>query len=154
MDLDKAEHLARELMGAHGLGSWGFYFDRASRRFGACHFHTRSISLSRRLVGLNSEDAVTNVILHEIAHGLAGAKAGHGARWREIAVSIGCDAKRLYDSQEIVVPAKRFVGTCPNCGVEVRVDRRKRSACAACCKAHNNGRFSAAFLFVWARNVT
>jgi hypothetical protein len=80
MNLQEAATASRQLMDRHGLTSWHFEFDNAKGRFGSCNYRTRTISVSRHLTELNTWDHVANTVLHEIAHALAGKRAGHG-RW-------------------------------------------------------------------------
>lgn len=156
MDLTAAHRLAFSLMKEHGLfdAGWKFDWDRANRRFGVTIYSTRTIRLSAPLTELGDEAQVRNTILHEIAHVLAGHKAGHGPEWRARARAIGCDAQRAAPGRE-VTPPKWFL-TCKTCGV--RDGRMRRStgnkACFACCTQHNNGRFDARFLMVWEENLT
>ena len=146
MDTRDAQKLALALMREHGVTDWSFQFDRAVRRFGCANYRTKTISLSRALTELNPESEVRSTILHEIAHVLAGPKAGHGPEWRRIARSIGDDGGRTHSA---VMPEPPFQGTCPGCGKQVRKVRRNRSACSECCNAHNGGRWDARFMFEW-----
>ena len=82
MKLDDAARLARTLMDYHCLGTWVFRFDRAIRRFGCCNWTTRTISLSAVLTRSNTDEQIRDTILHEIAHALAGPRAGHGKLWK------------------------------------------------------------------------
>lgn len=145
MTLDTAQALALDLMQRHCLHGWTFAFDRAKRRFGCCDYDRRRISLSSHLVQLNSEDQVQDTILHEIAHALAGRKAGHGKTWQQVAKAIGCSTMRCYDAT-VIEPPPRFEGTCPGCLRKIHRLLRKRVACARC-----SPRFDPRYLFVWAR---
>ena len=78
-------------MARHGLGDWTFQFDRAKRRFGACNYTTRTISLSRTLTRLNDDAAVRETLLHEIAHALTPG-AGHGPAWQVKCLEFGISA--------------------------------------------------------------
>ena len=71
-------------MQQHGLSAqgWRFQFDHARRRFGACRYGRKLITLSRPLVLLNPEAEVRDTILHEIAHALCPGD-GHGVRWKQ-----------------------------------------------------------------------
>jgi predicted SprT family Zn-dependent metalloprotease len=151
MEPRDAATTARQLMDLYGLKEWRFVFDNAKRRFGCCNYHTRTISLSRHLTKLNTSDDVTNTVLHEIAHALAGRAAGHGRAWKVQAEAVGCMAERCYDSDVVLAPPPQFIGTCPSCKRTVKRHRRNRIACSACCKAHTGGRFDSRFLFAWAR---
>lgn len=90
MDEMLIEILAKDLMAEHGLDDWTFEFDRAKVRLGACHYSTKTISLSRPLCEWVSEYEIIDTLLHEIAHALVGPGEGHNHRWRRVAVSIGC----------------------------------------------------------------
>src|SRR5690625_1615299 len=112
MDLDDARTMARELLAAHGLHDWTFTFDRAKRRAGLCLFGSRTISLSRHLTALHSPDQVRDTLLHEIAHALAGAEAGHGPTWRAIASRIGASPQRNLPA-DAPLPEAPWRGRCP-----------------------------------------
>lgn len=150
MDLNKVETLARATMDAHGLHDWSFKFDRAVQRAGSCQYRTKTITLSRALMVNWSEDAVRNTVLHEVAHAIAGHRAGHGPLWRAHARRIGCTGTRCWTpSADAPQLPPKFVGVCPTCERRIMRDRRTRIACSKCCR----GRFNAEHLFVWEVNV-
>lgn len=144
MDLRLARDLARQLMDSHGLKDWDFYFDTAKRRFGVCRYREKRISLSAALTHLNTEEEVRDTILHEIAHALAGPRAGHGPLWKAKALQIGCKPERCY-GEEIVKPAATYVTECPGCGKRGQAMRMRDVACGACCRQHANGRYDPRF---------
>ena len=81
---------------------------------------------------LNGEYEVTDCILHEIAHALAGHKAGHGWAWKQVCIRIGAKPERCYDTEEVTQPQMRYQATCGGCNkVWQKVKRpdntRKRS---------------------------
>lgn len=125
-----ARAMALRLMDEHGITAdgWRFGFDNGKRRFGCCRFGPKMITLSRHLTVLNGEAQVRNTVLHEIAHALAGHAAGHGPQWQRVARSIGCDAKRCYDADEVVSPAGSIQGTCPACGYVIHRHRMPKAA--------------------------
>lgn len=149
MELKEAESLALTLMQAHGVGHWNFKFDRAVRRLGLCDYSKRTISISAPLSAINTEDVVANAILHEIAHALAGSRAGHGPEWRRTARSIGHVAPTRTIKAE--APPMRYVALCASCGYEHKRSRRPSSvqACGRCCKTYNYGRFTIAYELKW-----
>lgn len=120
-----AQRLARELIQAHGLVGWTFSWDRAVKRLGACHYHTRQITLSYDLTVKAPDEEIKNVILHEIAHALAGHKAGHGPEWVRVAQSIGCSGTRCYDVASVGKIDGKWKATCQSCGREYRMHRLK-----------------------------
>lgn len=118
MNLYEAAHLARSLITEHGLAGWSFAFDHARRRFGACNFTRRRITLSRPLVLLNGIDEVRDTVLHEIAHALCPPGEGHGRRWRATCARLGAKPKRCYNEQDVVSPPRapaRYLLGCARC---------------------------------------
>ena len=132
MEREEAARLARGLMADHGLSGWTFRFDRARRRAGLCRYDRREISLSGPLAELYDEADVREVVLHEIAHALAGARHGHDAVWRATARSLGSSGRRLVREGSPEVEGD-WVGAC-SAGHRVTRFRRPRrpQACARC----------------------
>ena len=99
-----AEHL--------DMAAWSFRLDSAKRRAGACNHSTKTISLSAYLAELYSFERMNQTMLHEVAHALAGHKAGHSKKWRDIASSIGYQHERFSDDliADAIAP---IIGTCP-----------------------------------------
>jgi len=144
MDLDAAARLARGLIAEHGLDDWSFRFDRARRRAGLCRYDRREISLSGPLTVLYDEADVREVVLHEVAHALVGARHGHDARWRATARRIGASGRRLVREDSPQVEGS-WVGTCP---AGHRVSRHRRpqrvQACGQCSPT-----FDRRYLLTW-----
>ncbi len=137
MNLYEAAHLARALMREHALDNWTFAFDHARRRFGACNYTKRRISLSRPLVLLNGIDEVRDTVLHEIAHALCPPDEGHGPRWRATCARIGARPRRCYSDDRVVSPPRRparFLFGCTRCGWWSPRHRRvrRRYVCKTC----------------------
>ena len=80
---------ARDLMDRHGLAHWTFRFSAARRTIGLCREKEKVIQLGRHHAAHDPPAQVTDTILHEIAHALAGTAARHGPAWRSIALRIG-----------------------------------------------------------------
>ena len=89
---------ARELMDRHGLSEWDFQYIPARQRLGLCKEKEKVIQLGRHHAANDDPSQVTDSILHEIAHALAGAKAGHGPAWRDVAKRLGATPKALRPS--------------------------------------------------------
>jgi predicted SprT family Zn-dependent metalloprotease len=107
----QARHLATDLMARHRLTGWRLVFDNAKTRAGACHSDRREITLSRPLIVLYSPEQVTQTVLHEIAHALAGSGHGHDRVWRATARRIGYSGGRCLpvDAPKVDGP---WVGVC------------------------------------------
>jgi hypothetical protein len=91
LTLADIEGLARRALHEHGLAEqgWNFGWDRALRRAGCCHHAARRISLSKPTFEVEEKgDASLDTTLHEVAHALVGANAGHGSLWRAMALQI------------------------------------------------------------------
>ena len=84
---------ARELMNRHGLDEWTLRFNGARKKLGECRPRQKLILISRVHALNEAPGQVTDTILHEIAHALAGPKAGHGPAWKEIARRLGATPK-------------------------------------------------------------
>lgn len=147
MDTLQAQKLARELMDIHHLQGWRFAYDNAVRRFGCCHYTTRTISLSRKMVELNNEDSVRDTILHEIAHAIAGGNAGHGPKWIYTAKSIGCTGERCYSRAVTQTVPPRYTATCAYCGYVSK--RHRKPSCRYSCSTCGGGRFNENYLLVF-----
>ena len=162
---DRHDHMtfvaeyARLAMDEHGLAGVPFAWDNGKRRWGACHWKrsgyggtptVSKITLSRHLCAINSLTDCEDVILHEIAHALAGYDAGHGYAWKRVAREIGADPSRCYETDKVNTPAAPWVGTCPNGHTSDRhrlTEKAKRSSCGKCCSRYNPD-----YHYVWKRN--
>lgn len=126
---------------------------------------------SKALVSLNplivqfGDAEVDLTFRHELAHLLAMERASelalrtgrrrriapHGPEWRQACADLGipgearCHALPLPRRSQ----TRKHVYQCPNCKVEVRRVRpfQRPTACLRCCRAHNGGRYHAAFRF-------
>lgn len=151
--LDAIRRLARRLMDDHGLTDWRFAWDRSTRRYGECRHSAREIGISRALAAVNAVEQTTDTILHEIAHALCGPGKGHGPEWQRMAIRLGANPNRYYDSTKVAPAAGGWAGTCPTCGyvwiVRRLTERRKLQACTACCRRTNGGRWHRDHVFMW-----
>ena len=113
--LIRTELEARALLREHGLdvAGWRFQFDHARKRGGYCRYDTKTISMSKYLVPMWSDEEVRQTLLHEVAHALCGPNHGHGPVWRRMARMIGCDAERTHSNATV---DGRYVSECVKCG--------------------------------------
>jgi predicted SprT family Zn-dependent metalloprotease len=119
---------------------------------------------SRSLVTLNprlrefGEEEVDRTLRHELAHLLAHFRAGrrriapHGPEWRQACRDLGLvDEARCHT---LPLPRRELRAKhryrCPACAVEVPRVRpfRRKTACYACCRQHNRGRYHDRFRLV------
>lgn len=113
MNAINALALLKESMATHGLGEWSAQLDNSKRRFGVCKPGKKTISISRPLCALNSDDEVRDTILHEISHALAwkrhGENCGHDARWKKICAEVGARPVACYDGNDVTQPDAPWV---------------------------------------------
>ena len=123
---------------------WSFDFDNAKRRAGLCNYTRHRITVSRYLASRFDDDEIYQVLLHEVAHALAGPDAGHGSKWRRVARDLGYEGGRTHDG-EIAAEYAKWVGRCPAGHEHVRFRRPTRSnSCGKCSK-----RYSEAHRITW-----
>jgi len=132
------EHKAHELFVLHHLDvAWSFGFDHAKTRFGQCDHRRHRITLSRYLSSHGTPDEVEQVLLHEIAHALIGARAGHGSAWLAKARELGYRGGRTHSADSASDHAK-WLGRCPKGHEVLRFRRPSRAmSCAKCEKRFN-----------------
>ena len=149
-DLDDVRDLAHDLI-AHHLDEreWSFAFDNAKMRAGLCDYRAKRISLSRYLAARYDGEEVRQILLHEIAHALAGSKAGHGPKWKAVAKGIGYDGKRTHDGSAAAELAP-IVGYCPAGHEFFRFKKATRPlSCGRCSRGFNKNN-----LITWHRRDT
>ncbi|AFC21883.1 hypothetical protein GAP32_430 [Cronobacter phage vB_CsaM_GAP32] len=89
--------IAKELMNKHNLQDWSFEIYESSNKrvpgttntIGMCIYHEKVIAILEAVAYSRSEEYVRSLILHEIAHALAGHENGHNEVWQKIAIEIG-----------------------------------------------------------------
>ena len=145
-ELDQVARWADALLREHLDASWSFAFDHARTRGGACHWKDRRITVSRHLAARWSDEEVHQTLLHEVAHALAGPKAGHGPAWRRAATALGYTGDRTH-SNPTADELAPWVGSCPSGHLFYRHRRPIRPlACGRCAR-----RFEAANAIEWRR---
>ena len=113
-DLARVRKWAEALIALHlDAAEWSFGFDSAKTRAGLCNFTAKKITVSRYLAARYEDDEIHQVLLHEIAHALAGPRVGHGPKWRSIAKDLGYEGKRTHDGK-IANELAPWLGECPS----------------------------------------
>ena len=135
---------ANALIDLHLDGGWSFAFDNAKTRAGLCNYTDKRISVSKYLAARYDDDEIHQVLLHEVAHAIAGTRAGHGPKWKAVATELGYEGKRLHDG-ETATEFAPWVGTCPAGHLHYRYRKPARAlSCGKC-----SSRFSAANAIRW-----
>ncbi|MFT2818295.1 SprT-like domain-containing protein [Leifsonia sp. A12D58] len=147
-DLVRVRHWADALIALHLDSTWSFGFDNAKKRAGLCNFTAKHITVSRYLAARYDDDEIHQILLHEVAHALAGSRAGHGPKWKSIAAGLGYDGGRTHDG-EIANELAPWVGTCAAGHTHYRYREPTRPlACGLCGRG-----FTRAHLITWNRRT-
>ena len=120
--------MAKKLLRDHDLDHLDLEFGNSKTALGTCVFNRitgepKRITISKRWIPYLTPDETKDTILHEIAHAIAGHKAGHGPKWRKVARNIGAKPERLADiPPEISTRLRRHTAkwklTCCNLGCD------------------------------------
>ena len=79
---------------------WKFVWDnKARRRYGQCRYSKKEIGVTKRLALINTTEESKDVVMHEIAHALAGAGHGHDSHWKHWCIKVGAKPERCYKSE-------------------------------------------------------
>lgn len=90
MDVREANALGKEMIAQHLPGSdWVLRWDRADWRAGATDFDRGRIILSVTAVEQYEDFQVEQLMLHEIAHVIAGPRTDHGKEWKAAGRELG-----------------------------------------------------------------
>ena len=127
---------------------------------GTAHAREAVISLNPRLRDFG-EAEIDRTLRHELAHLLAHHRAGrrriapHGPEWKRACQDLCLpNEKRCHD---LPLPRRvmnaRHLYRCSHCALELKRVRpmRRKTACLACCRLHNRGRYDERFRFVKVR---
>ena len=113
---------------------WSFGFDNAKRRAGLCNYTDHRITVSRYLSEKFEDDEIHQVLLHEVAHAIAGPRAGHGAAWKRVAEELGYVGGRTHDG-DIAHERAPWIGVCPAGHTHYRFRRPTRvTSCGSCAR--------------------
>ena len=125
---------------------WTFGFDHAKTRAGLCNYTAKRITVSRHLAERFTDDEIHQVLLHEVAHALAGAGSGHGPKWKTLAAGLGYEGKRLH-GENVAKELAPWVGSCPAGHIHYRYRKTTRTlTCGRCSR-----RFDLAHTITWGR---
>lgn len=123
------ENLAKHYLLEDG---WTFGWNNRKRAFGLCNHSTREIQLSRFMLECGeSVESMKGTIIHEIAHALAGAGAGHGAKWQRIMIQLGQNPSRTRSAKGAEIKYKWY-RMCKSCGQKRGYHRKPKGKTASC----------------------
>jgi predicted SprT family Zn-dependent metalloprotease len=136
-----------------GLTSWTAALnDRMVSCYGIARYRERRIEVSWPIAQLNGRDETLDTIRHEVAHAIAGPKAGHGDEWKDACGLTGARPVACFDGKAVATPWTYAI-VCDGCG-EIVGHRSRRSSRAiyhypeACDPAHLDNRKARQFRWV------
>ncbi|MEJ3404497.1 SprT-like domain-containing protein [Rathayibacter sp. YIM 133350] len=146
-ELQRVKVWANALIALHlDPAVWSFEFDNAKRRAGCCNYETKRITVSRYLAARYEDDEIHQILLHEVAHAIAGPRAAHGKRWLSVARELGYEGRRTHDG-ETADELAPWVGVCPAGHTHYRYRTPTRTlSCGLCAR-----RFSSSSVITWSR---
>jgi predicted SprT family Zn-dependent metalloprotease len=134
MDLKELEAIASREMTKHELHGWTFGMANTKRRLGVCKYLTKRIEIAEYYALNSPQESVLDTLRHEIAHAIAGPKAGHGPAWKAVAVRIGAKPRACDNSDETVVKPGDWQATCSACKKIFHRYKRPRSLIGYRCR--------------------
>lgn len=126
MEKKIVEQIASDKIAEHLSSAWSFKFNSTKRAVGQCCYATCTIFVSRIYLEQLTEESLNDIIIHEIAHALAGHAAGHGAEWKAVCKQLGLENPA---STITVIKAARgpWSAMCNKCNKPVIIGRWRRS---------------------------
>lgn len=141
--------LAYQLMDKHGLKAdgWIFRFNNRMRAVGLCRKFRLprevngrkvigTIELQRLFALTATVEDITDTILHEIAHAIAGVEHGHNDHWKTVAARIGCSPKACQAVSELsgTRPEGIAYAVCPSCSYRYKFYRKLKGTTVYHCR--------------------
>lgn len=97
MTIEQAQKIMNDLFIEHRLLGWKFEIisTRSKRNIAWCNESRKLIAFQDRYFFAMTYNQVMDTLLHEVAHAIAGHKAGHGPEWREVCRDLGCTPRAM-----------------------------------------------------------
>ena len=134
------QEYAEQKIREHNLEGWSFRWNNKKRAFGTCRYGPKTIELSRFMVDCGEPvEALKTTVRHEIAHALAGPRAGHGPVWKRYARMLDVPAVSRRKGNHAPKGFKWYL-CCPECDYKrgfFRKPSAKRRSCGICCPVFN-----------------
>lgn len=132
LNLFDAEILAKTLI-SEFVPDYSFAWNNLKTINGRCEYRTKTITLSRHLTDIRTNQAVQQTIMHEIAHAM-NPGAGHGPAWKAQMRKFGLPDHRCSQDQPDKSSISNWRAICVGCGKKSYMIRKPRvsRSCGAC----------------------
>jgi predicted SprT family Zn-dependent metalloprotease len=131
-----ARHLGRKIGARRRVRDLVVIWNRRLRTaLGRADFSARTIELNPTLLDRHPAELLPTLV-HELCHLIAGARAAHGARWREAMLALGArpEACHRLDVSDLTARRRVWIWTCTRCGESYSRRSRgvRRFRCGRC----------------------
>jgi len=133
--LKQVEAQAKELIQQH-VPDFKFAWMNKKKTYGTCNYTLQTISISKHLALHGSDEAIKDVILHEIAHALVGRGHRHDYVWKRACREIGAKPQRG-SNETILTGGHKYELRCEPCNIIQPVYRKPKNPRYVCgrCKS-------------------
>lgn len=136
------ETLGYNTLEKYGVTDWKITWGNQKKTVGEAQFRTKTVELSEFLFDrLKDKRDMLDVVLHEIAHVLAGYAAAHNNVWKTWCVRIGARPVRCYRfAQFDIKPSDyKYNFVCKVHGYQAGASRlpKRKASCPKCCRRYN-----------------
>jgi hypothetical protein len=145
----EAARLTRQLFDEHNLVGWKVTFGNAKRIAGTCSQHRKVITYSKYLLAQRSYEDSFDVVTHEVAHAIVGARHGHDRVWQAQHRALGGNGKRCFAHVDEQSP---IVGRCPH-GKEFARYRMPKRPDAWSCRCRKSAFGGPSGKIVWSKRA-
>ena len=145
MNLSDAEAIINSLMleYAQNLNGWKWeWSQRMYHSFGKTIYKDKILRFSKTATQHGTAEDFRDTVLHEIAHVLAGPRAGHGRLWKRAAYAIGAKpvrtAKSVYTEEvkKQLYRKPKYSATCGVCQTLHTLKKKPRESATYLCICH------------------
>ena len=149
----------RQIMNYYGLREWKVKMNADQEAVGLCRFKKQRLEFSAVHIPHLNHLVRRDVVLHEIAHAMAGVEAGHGMEWRRIARSIGCSALDVIETKKFFNKEIYYTwqGECPQghrIGSHFKPKNFQNLYCTKCLHRPEWSHLWAAYRYTWYKHGT
>lgn len=136
------ETLGYNALHGYDVFNWKITWGNRKNAMGVANHRTKTIELSNFVFDkLVDKREMLDTVLHEVAHVLAGGKAGHNYVWQSWCIKIGAKPEACYKQSDLNIKQGdlKYSTVCNVHGVQSHYSRRPTSprSCSKCCGYFN-----------------